>query len=227
MDEPGLAPALHHDALRGLSRINAVSRTVPSVWRPLNELMQRTGRDNLRVLDLACGGGDLAIGLALRAQRAGKRLTVHGCDISPTALAFAAQHARRHGVPVHFYQHDALTGDLPDSYDVVVTSLFLHHLEQQDAASLLARCGSAVQGLLVVTDLNRSLTGLALAWLGTHLLSRSPVVHVDGMRSVRAAFTRAEAGELVMRAGLVAPKFHTTLMSQWPCRWRLVAERVQ
>ena len=227
MDAPGLPPGLHRDALRGLSRINAVSRTVPSVWHPLNAFMQRRRLDHLCVLDLACGGGDLAIGLARRARHAGRRLTVHGCDISQTALAFAEEHARQHRLPIRFYRHDVLGGDLPGKYDAVVTSLFLHHLERQDAVNLLARCGAAVDGLLIVTDLNRSAAGFVLAWLGTRLLSRSPVVHVDGVRSVRAAFSRAEAHELATQAGLVAPGFQTTVTPQWPCRWRLVAERLQ
>jgi hypothetical protein len=76
--------------------------------------------------------------------------------------------------------------------------------------------------MVIVSDLDRSRLGLLLAWLGTRLLTRSPVVHVDSLRSVRAAFTRDEAAALATRAGLTSWR----LTMHWPCRWRLVAERI-
>ena len=70
-------------------------------------------------------------------------------------------------------------------------------------------------------SLTLAVGGLLLAWLGTRLLTRSPVVHVDSLRSVRAAFTRDEAAALATRAGLTSWR----LTMHWPCRWRLVVER--
>lgn len=227
MDEPTLSPDLHRRALQGLSRINAVSRTVASVWNPLLTYIRRSGRNDLAMLDMACGGGDLAVGLARRAHRAGISLVVQGCDISQTALALAEERAQRSSMRIRFFRHDVLRGRLPCEYDAIVCSLFLHHLESSDVVRLLAQCAANVRGVLIVSDLDRSATGFVLAWMGTRLLSRSPVVHVDGVRSVRAAFTRSEVQRLAVEAGLAAPRFRTSLVPQWPCRWRLVAERIQ
>lgn len=226
MDEPSLAPALHHDALLGLSRINVVSRTVASVWHPLHDFIRRRRGDDMTVLDMACGGGDLAIGLETRARRSGVRLAVDACDISQTALSFAEERAQRSMLPIRFYQHDVLRASLPRQYDAIVCSLFLHHLESTEVVRLLAQCAANMRGVLIVSDLDRTTAGFVLAWAGTRLLSRSPVVRVDGVRSVRAAFTRREVQRLVVDAGLVAPCFRTSLVPQWPSRWRLVAERV-
>src|SRR5438093_515405 len=86
---------------------------------------------------------------------------------------------------------DALWGlrePLPSEYDAVVSSLFLHHLTEEQAIELLRRMGTAGQ-MVLVNDLVRSRTGYLLAWMGTRLLSRSEVVHFDGPRSVEGAFT--------------------------------------
>ena len=69
-------------------------------------------------------------------------------------------------------------------------------------------------------DLGRSLPGLAIAWLGTRLLTRSPIVHTDALLSVRAAFTPDEALDLARRAGWPAPRIERV----WPCRWLLSSE---
>lgn len=220
MDAAGLDPRLHRQALRGLRRINVVSRTLAAVWGPVAAKARQAGGAPLSVLDVACGGGDVAIGLARRAARDGVRLDVSGCDISETALAHARDRAVRDRVPVEFFRHDVLAAPLPSAYDVVLCSLFLHHLSAEEAAAALGRLHAAARVLLVVSDLDRSRVGLALAYLGTRLLSRSPVVHTDGPRSVRAAFTPEEATALAAEAGLS----RAVMTRHWPHRWRMVAE---
>src|SRR5262245_54938359 len=93
MDQPGLKSAEHVQALRGLGRINLLSRTSAILWRPIAGMaceMNRTQRP-LRVLDLASGGGDTPIALARRAARTGLPLEIDGCDVSPQAVSFARQ----------------------------------------------------------------------------------------------------------------------------------------
>jgi hypothetical protein len=75
--------------------------------------------------------------------------------------------------------------------------------------------------LVLVNDLVRGPAAYALAWLGTRLLTRSPVVHLDGPRSVAAAFTLREARELAERAGLHGARIDR----RWPCRYLLAWRR--
>jgi 2-polyprenyl-3-methyl-5-hydroxy-6-metoxy-1,4-benzoquinol methylase len=219
MDEPGIDPALHRAALRGLERINRTSRTVPALWAPVAGLLQQHPRASL--LDVACGAGDVAIGLARRARAKGSELEVEGCDVSPTAVAYATRQSQRRGANVRFFEHDVLRTPLARTYDVVICSLFVHHLHEEQAMRLLRTLDAAARSLVIVSDLDRSRVGLILAWLGTRLLTRSPVVHVDSLRSVHAAFTRQEAAALAGRAGLRSVQ----ITAHWPCRWRLVAQR--
>ena len=210
MDDPALNPAAHRAALDGLTRINAVSGTARSIAEPLMSL--ETGA---RVLDLACGGGDLAIALA------GRGFVADGCDRSETALGRARTAAAAAGAGCEFLRRDALGDPLPGGYDAVTCSLFLHHLTDADAARLLERMAERAGRMVVVSDLRRTRTGLALAHLACHTLSRSPVVHADGPRSVRAAFTTAEFRALADRAGLTGGR----LEHVWPQRFRFVWEK--
>jgi predicted nicotinamide N-methyase len=217
MDQPGLDPRRHRQALRGLGRINFWSGSAGILWRPLAALARAAAPRPLRVLDLATGGGDVPIRLWRKARRAGVPLEVAGCDVSPVAVVYAAEQARARGADVHFFVADALTGELPAGYDVLTCSLFLHHLEEARAVALLRRMADAAGRLVLVNDLVRSRAGLLLARVGTRLLSLSPVVHVDGPRSVEGAFTVGEASALAERAGLHG----ATVEKCWPCRFLL------
>jgi methylase of polypeptide subunit release factors len=61
------------------------------LWKDVRAVARRT--KELRVLDVATGSGDVAIGLAKRARAAGVRLDVHATDISEVALACARERA--------------------------------------------------------------------------------------------------------------------------------------
>lgn len=214
MDDPALDPVEHRRALAGLRRINTVSGTAAALWREVRRRFNASEGRTLRVLDVACGGGDVTIALRRRALRAGLPIEVHGCDISDEAVRRAGEAAEAEGVDVVFHRVDVLREELPPGCDFAVSSLFLHHLTDADAELLLARLRERVRHM-AISDLDRSALGLLACRVGVRLLSRSPVVHVDGPRSVRAAFTAEEARALAGRAGLEGAK----VLRGWPFRW--------
>jgi len=221
MDDPSLDKERHRAALQGLERINWWSGSARILWSPLQALARQVGPGPLRVLDVASGAGDVPIRLWHKARRAGIDLRIEGCDRSPDAVRFADQRARKRQADVRFFVLDVLADAFPAGYDVVTSSLFLHHLADDQATELLKRMAGAASRLLLVNDLVRNQTGYVLAYVGTRLLSASDVVHTDGPRSVEGAFTVAEAHWLAERAGLVG----ATVERRWPCRYLLTWRR--
>ena len=218
MDQPGLGEPLHRAALAGLGRINRFSGSGRILWQALERRIATNATRTWRLLDLASGGGDVAIDVARRAARAGARVLVDGCDVSPFAVRYATARASERQVEnVQFFRQDVLNAPLPEGYDVVMCSLFLHHLDDETAVALLSKMAAVAKKLVVVNDLRRSTFGYLLAWFGCRLLSRSPVVHVDGPRSVQAAFSIAELRGVAQRSGLGT----ALLQSSWPCRMLL------
>lgn len=219
MDDPALPAAEHEAALRGLARLNALSSGAGILWAKLKTLLPRSGGRPLRVLDLATGGGDALLGLAARARRAGALFEWAGCDVSGTALTVARRRAEAAGIKAEWFALDALADPLPGGFDVVTCSLFLHHLDDEPARIVLAKMHAAARVMSLVGDLERSIMNYGLVWLGTRLVSRSPIVHVDGPLSVRAAFTADELRRLAVSGGVES----AVVTRHFPCRLRLSA----
>jgi 2-polyprenyl-3-methyl-5-hydroxy-6-metoxy-1,4-benzoquinol methylase len=218
MDQPGIEPRAHRHALDSLGRAHLVSRTAASMWPAIREVMPPPSGRPFRILDLACGGGQIAVDLAGRCARQGVTAEICGVDRSAVAIDYARALADRAGARgVTFVQIDVTRDPLPNAFDVVVCSLFLHHLDDDSAEAALRNMRNASRRLVVVSDLRRTHLGYAFAWVGTRFLSRSHVFHVDGARSVEAAFTMEEARVLADRAGLA----NARIVGRWPQRFLL------
>jgi SAM-dependent methyltransferase len=107
--------------------------------------LSRIGACGARVLEYGCGPGSQAFDLA----RCGAIVT--GIDISPVAIELARAEARGAGLAerITFTVADAEdTGFAPGSFDVIVGSAILHHLDLRrsyaEIARLLAPGGRAV-----------------------------------------------------------------------------------
>ncbi|MEO1616039.1 MAG: methyltransferase domain-containing protein [Planctomycetota bacterium] len=202
MDQPDLSTELHAGALRGLSRVNRFSGVVGSLWKPIASWAETAADTPISLLDVASGGGDVAIGVDRRAKRASVAVRVTGCDISPFATEYATRQAERVNADVRFLCRDVLADAMPESYDIVYTSLFLHHLEQDSLLEILDSMRTIAKHRVILSDLIRSRLGYSLAKYGIRLLTRNPVCHVDGPLSVRAALTIDEMVEHCQRVGL-------------------------
>jgi SAM-dependent methyltransferase len=221
MDDPSLSRQRHEHALRGLERINILSRSAASFLPSLRRAAM--GKQSIRILDVATGSGDVAVALARAGQRMGVDVSLGLCDISPTALEIAAARAARAGISARTIRLDATNGALPEDaagrYDLAICSLFLHHLDAEACARVLALMAKASR-VVAANDLRRCHTGTALAWIASRVLTRSDVVHTDAVISAKAAWTINEFRGMAWRAGLQS----ASVKHVFPCRMLLTWE---
>jgi 2-polyprenyl-3-methyl-5-hydroxy-6-metoxy-1,4-benzoquinol methylase len=218
MDAPDLDERMHREALAGLERLNRAANATPGMVGPILRVAQDCGLKRMTVLDVACGGGDVPLRLAELGRRAGVTLELTLCDRSGTALALAREKLRQANIDGRCVPGEAPFG-LPAGqplFDVVISSLFMHHLEAREAIDTLEAMKVRTGRLLVISDLRRSFAGYQLAWWGSRILSRSPIVHFDGPASVEAAWAVSEMRELAREAGL----YKADVRNCWP--WRLL-----
>ena len=131
MDDPAL-DARGACARPGGSAADEPSQAAPRrlMWKPIRALAAMPGHGPVRVLDMATGSGDIPIRLRKRRGRRGLQSAIDACDISERAVGDRTERAKRAGVDVRFFRCDAMQDELPGGYDIVMCSLFTHHLEE-------------------------------------------------------------------------------------------------
>ena len=195
--------------LRDLRRVNAIFGGAELSVRAMRGLIDQDGAlagayvESLRVLDVGTGAADIPARM-LRARGPWRAIHVTAVDSRPeiieAALALEPSLAGEPNLSLALADGRALP--YPDgAFDVAHASLVLHHLEPDDAIAFLREL-RRVAGLgVVVNDLERSRLGWLTAWLLLHAMTRNRFTVHDGPLSVRRAYRRGEARDLLARAG--------------------------
>lgn len=160
--------------------------------------------DEASLLDLGCGGGDLARRTVRLARHAGLAVHVTAVDPDPRAIAFA-QEAGDPADGVSYRVADAGTLLREGArFDLVTSNHVLHHLEPEALSTFLRESSALARRRVVHADLRRR----AWALLAFALVSwpyRGSYVRGDGFRSIRRAYVPAELRALVPAGWRVAP----------------------
>ena len=145
-------------------------------FRPLHDLNParldyieaRAGLAGRRALDVGCGGGLLAEGMARRGAN------VIGIDLAPRALEVARLHALESGVSVDYRQvaAEALAGTDRGAFDLVTCLEMLEHVP--DPAQVVQALAQLVRpgGDVVCSTINRNAKAFVFAIVGAEYLLR-------------------------------------------------------
>jgi 2-polyprenyl-3-methyl-5-hydroxy-6-metoxy-1,4-benzoquinol methylase len=157
------------------------------------------------LLDVGCGGGDIARAIAHWAKRDRLRLEVVGID--PDARAIAAARDAPNPDGVRFAQATSSQFvDVAQRWDFVISNHVLHHLTATELDDLLLDCELLTRGLAIHSDIRRSRGAYAAYWLLTALplpVFRDSFLREDGLTSIRRSYTEGELAVVARRGWTV------------------------
>ncbi len=188
--------------LRELERTYAQFRVINALVAGWRATYRERLRPHLRrgevttLLDVGCGGGDLARALARWARRDGFDLRVTGIDPDPRAHAWARRQPPVEGVQFRRALSSELVAD-GERFDLVVSNHLLHHLDPAQLRGLLADSARLARTAVVHSDIQRARAAYALFSAGTWPFFRGSFIREDGLISIRRSFTAAELREAV------------------------------
>lgn len=156
--------------------------------------------DNLRILDLATGSGDIPRLIARFAREAGATVTIDAVDFQGSTIAIATEQSIDYP-EIDFHCADIHSFGAERTYDLVLCSLALHHFSDENAIRLLCHAGKLSRNKVMVADLRRSwLAKVGIICLTT-LVFREPMTRNDARVSMERAFSFRELAQLATAAG--------------------------
>jgi len=175
----------------------------------LPRLRRAAGSAPLRVLDLACGAGHTPLLLAAWARRRRISLRIVALDASRRLLGVVRDELDCHA-EISRLAADARQLPLrPGSFDFVISTQFLHHLDPAELTSTLRALRSVCRGPIILNDIVRSPASAFLFRRGAPLFSQNRLTLHDGLASIAQAYTPPEIREILDAADLPRARIYT------------------
>jgi len=154
----------------------------------------------MRVVDLATGSGDIPRLLVDHARMINAQIEIDAVDRQAATLEIARSLSAEYP-EISYHAANILEWDCPQSYDMALCSLVLHHFSDDDAVKLLRRCRELSKKFVLVSDLRRGFLLQAGVHMLTALVFREPMTRFDARLSAERAFSFLEMRELAIKAG--------------------------
>jgi 2-polyprenyl-3-methyl-5-hydroxy-6-metoxy-1,4-benzoquinol methylase len=162
----------------------------------------------LRVLEIGCGGGDNLAAIRNWANRHNQQVILEGVDINGECIAFAQSQKNNEGI--EFIQSDYRDLLIVEKPDVIFSSLFCHHFNNDELVIMLQWMFENSKQGFIINDLHRHPLAYYSIKMLTGFFSKSYLVKNDAPLSVLRGLTRSEWQSVFAKAGITSFK----------CRWK-------
>jgi SAM-dependent methyltransferase len=201
MDEP-CSYEDFRECLVDLAQVNRLTLSYRPTLRFLDHLIKvQPSSKPLHIVDVGCGGGDMLRHISIWAKRRGVKAALTGIDLNP----HAARAAREFSPPnndIEWITGDAFSYAPPNGIDVVLSSLFTHHLSEPEIVHFLVWMQSTARRGWFVNDLCRERTPFRLFTVLAKVMRWHRFVQHDGPVSFRRSFREDDWRHMLTAAGI-------------------------
>jgi 2-polyprenyl-3-methyl-5-hydroxy-6-metoxy-1,4-benzoquinol methylase len=211
------------DLWRNLYELNIINRMLGGHAATIKGLDQlKLKKDRMyQILDIGSGGGDTLKAIAIWGRGRGYQFELTGVDLKQDCIDYGQKFCKKYQ-EIHFIKSDYKDLDSLDrKFDIIITSLFCHHLNDEELKGLFDWSVSHAETGFIMNDLHRHPVAYHSISILTKLFSRSYLVKNDAKLSVLRGFKLKEIEEFVSHIQAKTQK----LFWCWPFRWVLVIRK--
>ncbi|MFN6964390.1 MAG: methyltransferase domain-containing protein [Pyrinomonadaceae bacterium] len=204
IDTGDYTPAEYERFLREIRFINRYLGEARALRKTLLREIEQEDLREFSVLDVACGSGELLRQTAEFARRSHRKARLTGIDLNDLSASITLSESR------DFAEIESVRGDafrLPfadDAFDYAISSLFFHHLTDEQIPLVLAEMSRVASRGVYVIDLHRHPAAYYLYKLFCFGFGISPLVTEDGSLSILRGF-KPDEFESSLAVDRVAP----------------------
>ena len=145
----------------------------------------------ITIIDLGCGGGDILRKVSKYGKKEGYIFKLVGVDANKDAVDYARELSKDYP-EISFVACDIFSDAFESlQYDVVLTTLFLHHFKEDQIISMLSSLKNKAKSGIVVNDLHRHPMAYYLFKLVCVTIKNTMIIE-DGLTSILRGFKRDE-----------------------------------
>ena len=221
MDTEDCGVAEFEACLVDLAKVNRATIAYRPTFLWLDRLVRARQSDApLRIVDCGSGYGDMLRKIDPWAERRGVAVELTGIDLNPWSRA-AALKATARDRPIRWITTDLFDYRPDQPVDIVLSSLFTHHLTDDQVVRFVQWMEATAQVGWFVNDLHRHPLPYYVFRLWSRLARWHRFVQNDGPVSITRAFVADDWRRLLARAGIPEGSAEVT----WHMPFRLCVGR--
>ena len=189
IDTGDYTPEEYTAFLREIRFINRYLGDARALKRSLFSDIERQDLSEFSVLDVACGSGELLRTTAAFARETNRTARLTGIDLHELSFSASTQNDTAEFPEIAYVRGDAFRLPFADGeFDYAISSLFFHHLTDEQIPLVLAEMTRVARRCAYVIDLHRHPMAYYLFKLFCFAFRISPLVTEDGSLSVLRSF---------------------------------------
>lgn len=213
MDDLDYQGPILHDALDKLAKINQwLGGNIVTLNGLKKVLKNHSKKELIVIVDLGCGGGDILREVSRFGKQKGYQFQLLGIDANKHTVNYAQESSKEYD-NIEFKAIDIFSEDFKLlKYDIVLTTLFLHHFKEEALVSFLKPVLEKAKSGIVINDLHRHKLAYYLFKLLSITIKNKTIVE-DGLTSVLRGFKRKELED-------ISQQLHINYQIRWKWAFR-------
>lgn len=208
LDDLNLHGETLHQALQSLEWVNRWFGNHRSVIKAIHSIIKKETKP-LRIIDLGCGGGDLALAVAKSLRQYKIEYSITGIDGNANTLVYAQKKCAAFS-EINFLQADILSTQFRiQSCDILISSHFMYHFTADALADFLKNNLSAMSTAFIFSELKRNRFAMRLFKFSSFLLPISKLAKEDGLLAIKRSFSEKEWLAILQEAGIRTYRLQT------------------
>ena len=220
MDDFTMTGELLANTLDQLAKINQWLGGNSITLSGLKQIVKNEPKNKpITIVDLGCGNGDMLRKVADYGKKEGYYFELIGIDANEYTVNYAKKLSQNYD-EISYLQQDVFSDGFEGlTYDIVLSTLFLHHFREDKIVDLLALLLKRTNVSIIVNDLHRNPMAYYLFKL-LCLVFQNPMVKEDGLISILRGFKRVDLERISKKLDV-----DSTIKWKWAFRYQWIIRK--